>query len=67
MDESNHEMVNLLTKQIGTVFNPLNQNVNQGYQEIATQMGRIADFFGSLRSKISLKSKILNLCKLWNL
>jgi len=45
MDERNHEMVNLLTQQIGTVFNPLIQTTNQGYQALATQMGRIADFF----------------------
>jgi hypothetical protein len=45
MDESNHEMVNLLTQQIGTVFNPLIQTTNQGYQALATQIGRIAYFF----------------------
>jgi len=45
MDESNHEMVDLLTHQIGTVFNPLIQNTDQGYQALATQMGRIVDFF----------------------
>jgi len=45
MDESNHEMVNLLTQKNCTVFNPLIQNINQSYQAIATQMGRIADFF----------------------
>jgi len=28
MDETNHEMVNLLTQQIGTVFNPLIYNAN---------------------------------------
>jgi len=39
IDESNHEMVNLLTQQIGTEFNPLVQNTNQGYQALATQMG----------------------------
>jgi len=45
MDESNHEMVNLLTQQIGTVFNPLIPDTNRSYQAITTQMGRIADFF----------------------
>jgi hypothetical protein len=45
MDECNHEMVNLLTQQIGMVFNPLIQNTNQSYQALATQIGRIADFF----------------------
>jgi hypothetical protein len=46
MDDSNHDMVNMLTQQIGTMFNPLIQNTNQSYQVLATQMGRIADFFG---------------------
>jgi len=45
MDERNHEMVNLLIQQIGTMFNPLIQTTNQGYQTLATQMGIIADFF----------------------
>ena len=45
MDESNHEMVNLLTQQIGTVFNPLIRDTNRSYQTLTTQMGRIADFF----------------------
>ena len=45
MDESNHEMVNLLTQQIGTVFNPLIRDTNRSYQALTTQMGRIADFF----------------------
>ena len=47
MDDSNHDMVNMLTQQIGTMFNPLIQNTNQSYQVLATQMGRIADFFGA--------------------
>ena len=47
IDKSNHEMVNLLTQKIGTVFNPLIQSTNQGYQALATQLGRIEDFFAS--------------------
>ena len=47
MDESNHEMVNTLTKQIGDVFNPLINNTNNSYQLLAQQMGRIAEFFGT--------------------
>jgi len=49
MEESNHEMVNLLTQKIGTVYNPLIQNTNQSYQALATQMGRIAYFFAPLQ------------------
>ena len=45
MDESNHVMVNMLTKQIGTIFYPLIQNTNQSYQALATQMRRIVDLF----------------------
>ena len=45
MDESNHETVNMLTQQIGTVFNLLIQNTNQSYQMLATQIGRITDFY----------------------
>jgi hypothetical protein len=39
MDDSNHDMVNLLTQQIGTVFNHLIQNTNKNHQMLATQMG----------------------------
>ncbi|CAJ2672441.1 unnamed protein product [Trifolium pratense] len=47
MDESNHKMVNTLTSQLRTVFNPLINNTNDSYQLLASQMGRIADFFGA--------------------
>jgi len=50
MDESNHEMVNLLTQQIGTVFNPLIRDTNRSYQALSTQMGRIAYFFAPPKS-----------------
>jgi len=45
MDESNHEMVNMLTQQIGTVFNPLIWDTNRSYQALITQMRRISDLF----------------------
>ena len=45
MDESNHEMVNLLTQQIGTVLSLLIRDMNRSYKTLTTQMGRIADFF----------------------
>ena len=45
MDESNHEMVNLLTQ---TAFNPLIRDTNRSYQAFTTQMGRIEDFFAPL-------------------
>lgn len=47
MDESNCEMVNMITQQISIVFNPLIQNTNQNYQLLANQMGQIAEFFSA--------------------
>lgn len=46
-DESKHEMINMLTHQIGTIFNPLIQNTNHSYQLLANKMGRIANFFSA--------------------
>jgi len=74
MDESNHKMVYLLTRQIGTVFNPLIQSTNKIYQALATQMGRIANFFAPpqpIYQQIPQiqnipRIKILNLYKLSN-
>jgi len=42
-------MVNMLTQQIGTVFNHLIQNTNQSYQVLATQMGKITNFFSPIQ------------------
>lgn len=42
MDVSNPEMVNMLTHQIGTVFNPLIHNTIHSYQQLAQQMGQIS-------------------------
>jgi hypothetical protein len=36
MDESNHEMVNLLTQQIGTMFNTLIRDTTRSYQALTT-------------------------------
>lgn len=52
MNESNHDMVNTLTQQICTTFNPLIQNTNQSYQQLTTQMNRIADFFGVPQAQV---------------
>jgi len=38
-------MVNLLTQQMGTMFNSLILDTNQSYQALSTQMGRITYFF----------------------
>ncbi|XP_057421488.1 uncharacterized protein LOC130715404 [Lotus japonicus] len=53
MDDSNHEMVNMLAQQIGTVFNPFIQNTNESYQQLTRQMGRIADAFGVPRNEVA--------------
>jgi len=40
MEDANHEMVNMLTQQIGMVFNPLIQQIGSSYQTLNDQMGR---------------------------
>ena len=60
MDDSNHEMVTLLTQQIGTVFNPLISDTNQSYQALTTQMGRIVDFFAALQPVYQPVTQIQN-------
>jgi len=45
IDESNHEMVKLLTQHIGGTFNPLIRDTNRSYQALTTQMRRITYFF----------------------
>jgi len=47
MEDSNHEMVNMLTPQIGTIFNPLIRDTHSSYLALSNQMGRIIDFFGA--------------------
>jgi len=48
MEETNHEMVNIVTQQIGALINPLIQDSNRSYQALSVQMERMADFFGAL-------------------
>lgn len=47
MDDGNLKLVNTLTQQMGTIFNPLITNTNQTYELLENQMGRIADLFGT--------------------
>jgi len=47
MEETNHEMVNMVTQQIGVVINPLIQDSNRSYQALFVQMEQMADFFGA--------------------
>jgi len=60
MDESNHEIVNLLTLQIGTVFNPLIRDTNWSYQALTTQMRRITYFFAPSQPVYQPITKIQN-------
>jgi len=43
MEDCNHEMVNMLTEQIGIVFNPLIRETHNSYLALSDQMGQIAD------------------------
>lgn len=47
MDDSNHDMMNMMTQQIVTTFNPMIENTNNTYQVLARHMGRISDVFGA--------------------
>ncbi|MCI18025.1 myb-related transcription factor, partial [Trifolium medium] len=46
IDDSNHEMVNMMTQQMATVFNPVIENSNAAYQALATRMSQIAEMLG---------------------
>jgi hypothetical protein len=46
MDESNHEMVQMLTQTLATVLNPLIQNTTQSNQQMKTQVARMSEFLG---------------------
>ena len=52
MNERNHEMVHMLTQQMGTILRPLIQDSTQSYQQLATQMTRIGDFLGAPRAQV---------------
>ena len=47
MEDSNHELVSMLTQLIGKMFNPLIQQTRNSYQTLTDQMRWIADFFGA--------------------
>ncbi|XP_050909553.1 uncharacterized protein LOC127123374 [Lathyrus oleraceus] len=52
MDESNHEMVHMLTQQMGAILRPLIQDSTQSYQQFVTQMTRIRDFLKAPRAQV---------------
>ncbi|KEH15865.1 hypothetical protein MTR_0480s0030 [Medicago truncatula] len=47
MEETNHEMVNLVTQQVGMMINPLTRDTNNNYQVLSLQMERITSFLGA--------------------
>lgn len=51
-DESNHEIVHMLTQKMGTILSPLIQDSMQSYQQLATQMIRIGFFLGTPRAQV---------------
>ena len=46
MEESNHDMVQMLAQTLSTMLNPLIQNTTQSNQQMTAQMTRMAEFFG---------------------
>src|SRR4030065_2487722 len=47
MEENNNELVNAITLQMGTVFNPLLRDTTNMYQALNAQMERITNCFGA--------------------
>lgn len=72
MDESNHDMVNMLTHRMTIIINPLVETINQNYQLLARQMGRLVDVFGAppnptvnqVANALSILIKMINLKEL---
>jgi len=60
MEETNHEMVNLVTQQVGAVINPLIRDTNKSYQAMSVQMERMADLFGAPAARNTPVSRNLN-------
>ncbi|XP_050918790.1 uncharacterized protein LOC127136249 [Lathyrus oleraceus] len=47
MDGSNHELVNMLTNQMGIVFNPVIQESAETNRQVANQLTRLCNFLGA--------------------
>ncbi|XP_050895158.1 uncharacterized protein LOC127101751 [Lathyrus oleraceus] len=47
MDDSNHELVNMLTNQMATVFNPVIQESADRNRQVANQLTRLCNFLGA--------------------
>ncbi|XP_050919014.1 uncharacterized protein LOC127136510 [Lathyrus oleraceus] len=53
MDDSNHELVNMLTNQMSTVFNPLIQESTETNRQVANQLTRLCNFLGAPARQIT--------------
>lgn len=53
MDDSNHELVNMLTNQMGTIFNPLIQESTETNRQVANQLTRLCNFLGAPARQIT--------------
>ncbi|XP_050896814.1 uncharacterized protein LOC127103605 [Lathyrus oleraceus] len=47
MDDSNHELVNMLTNQMGTIFNPVIQESAETNRQVANQLTCLCNFLGA--------------------
>ncbi|XP_050918332.1 uncharacterized protein LOC127135734 [Lathyrus oleraceus] len=47
MNDSNHELVNMLTNQMGTVFNPVIQESAETNRQVANQLTHLCNFLGA--------------------
>ncbi|XP_050877600.1 uncharacterized protein LOC127081382 [Lathyrus oleraceus] len=47
MDDSNHELVNMLTNQMGTFFNPVIQEFAETNRQVVNQLTRLCNFMGA--------------------
>ncbi|XP_050919231.1 uncharacterized protein LOC127136750 [Lathyrus oleraceus] len=47
MDDNNHELVNMLTNQMGTVFNPVIHESAETNRQMANQLTRLCNFLGA--------------------
>ncbi|XP_058741295.1 uncharacterized protein LOC131613663 [Vicia villosa] len=50
MDDSNHDFVNMLTNQMGTVFNPIMQESAESNRQVVDQLARLCNFLGEPRT-----------------
>ncbi|XP_050895248.1 uncharacterized protein LOC127101856 [Lathyrus oleraceus] len=53
MDDINHELVNMLTNQMGTVFNPVIQESAEINRQVANQLTRLCNFLGPLARQMA--------------